>query len=183
MIDEGSWLARACEGALGKAGTGNQQVGVDLEILEGPSQGQHITWYGYFSEASFERTLQSLTAMGWDGTDLSDLSSLGRNEVRVVIEHEVNPDGEVVAKAQWINGVGGIVMKDRCSPDEAKAFAAQMMGRVHAYRQRHPASPAQPAPTNASPTQRAAAPAQQRPTPGAAATPVVEGGPADDIPY
>jgi hypothetical protein len=131
VIEEGSWRARAVSGALGKASTGNPQVGVELEILEGPSTGAHITWYGYFSEATFARTVQSLRLMGWRGAMLSDLNGLGRHEVRVVVEHEANQDGQLIAKAQWINELScGVAMRNPMSNAEARQFAAEMRPRV-----------------------------------------------------
>jgi hypothetical protein len=182
MIEAGRWRARGCEAALGTAqSSGNTQVGVDLEILEGPSTGGHITWYGYFSDAAFEITMKALRCLGWEGIDLTDLSGIGRNEVLLTVDHEADEQtGEIRVRAQWINPLGGVVMGNRLDPAAAKVFAAQMRGRVLASDQRRGTLPvntstARPA---ASPAQRIAPP-EQRPTGGSA-----EGGPADDnIPF
>lgn len=135
MIEAGTWKARGCEAALGDTKGGKRQVGVDLVILEGPNTGAHITWYGYFTDASWERTIESLQLLGWDGDNLADLRGIDRNEVNVVIDHEPNPDtGEVRAKASWINQLGGVVMKNRLDAGSAAAFGAEMRGRIAALK-------------------------------------------------
>lgn len=131
MIEKGVWKARACGSQLGHTNGGKPQLGIDLLILEGPSAGAHITWYGYFTEATFERTIETCRVLGWGGSDLSDLSGIDANEVNVVIDHEQNPEtGEVHARAQWINALGGVVMKNRMDAGAAAAFAAEMKGRI-----------------------------------------------------
>lgn len=130
MIPEGTWKAKGCEGALGHTAGGKPQIGVDLMILEGPSAGAHITWYGYFTEATFDRTIESLQLLGWKGPDLSDLKGIDKNEVNVVIAHEPDNDGVIRCKANWINPIGGVVMKDRMNAGAAAAFAQEMKGRV-----------------------------------------------------
>lgn len=142
MIEEGSWKARARESALGTASTGREQIGIDFEILEGPNVGHHITWYGYFTEETWERTIESLRTCGWGGSDLSELGSpdgsgrpaaesgLDANEVRIVIAHEPDLQGEYRARVKWVNSVGGVAMKDRMDVGAAKAFAQKMRGRI-----------------------------------------------------
>jgi hypothetical protein len=130
MIPEGTWKARGCEAALGHTGGGKPQVGVDLIILEGPGAGSHITWYGYFTEASFDRTIESLQLCGWKGPDLADLRGIDANEVNVVIAHEPDNDGVIRCKANWINPLGGVVMKDRMDAGAAASFAQSMKGRI-----------------------------------------------------
>lgn len=170
-IANGTWKARGCEALLGKASTGTDQVGVDLQILEGPSQGAHVTWYGYFSEAAFERTIESLRLLGWEGDDLSDLRGIDRLEVSIVVEDEADLQGEFRPRVKWINALGGIAMKDKMDIGTAKAFAQSMKGRVLALKQKT-GSPAS-APRAATQTRAT----DQRPTPAAES-------PADDnIPF
>lgn len=130
MPPEGHWKARGCDAALGHTGGGKPQLGIDLMILEGPGTGRHVTWYGYFTEASFDRTIESLYLLGWKGPDLADLRGIDANEVTVVIAHEPDEQGVVRVKANWINGLGGVVMKDRMDVGQAASFAQQMKGRI-----------------------------------------------------
>lgn len=133
MIPNGTYLARALGGALGKTNAGKPQVAVEFEILSAEAAGEHITWYGFFSEKTEERTIKSLRLAGWRGDDLSDLSSLGGDdapEVALVIEEETY-EGKTRTKVQWVNAPGaGLAMKSEMSPEEAKAFATRMKGRV-----------------------------------------------------
>lgn len=170
-LTNGTWKARGCEALLGEASTGSKQIGVDLQLLEGPDQGKHITWYGYFSDATFERTIESLQLLGWEGDDLSDLRGIDRLEVSIVIEDEPDLQGELHSRVKWINGQGGIAMKNKLDVGSAKAFAAQMKGRIVAMKQKSGGSSA--------PATRA--PQQQRPTP--AATHVMDSPSDDNIPF
>jgi hypothetical protein len=137
MIPKGHWRARAADWALGTASTGTKQIGVDFLILDGEATGKHITWYGYFTEETFERTIESLQHCGWEGDDLSDLRGLDRNEVTIVVDHEQNQQtGEIRVRVQWVNRPGGVVMKDRMDEGSAKAFAQSMKGRILAMKQK-----------------------------------------------
>lgn len=163
MIEEGTWKARACDGALGFTSKGTEQIAIDLQLLEGPNTGNHITWYGYFSEATFERTIESLRLLGWKSDDLSDLRGIDANEVSIVIEHEPDLQGEYRARVKWINGLGGVALKDRMDVGAAKAFAARMKGQVLAQKTAAPrtVAPKPSAPPGARP---AAAPITAQPT-------------------
>lgn len=144
MIAEGNWKARATEAALGFSSKGTQQVAVDLVLLEGDDAGKHITWYGYFSDATFERTIESLRTLGWEGDDLSNLTGIDKNDVYAVIEHEDDLQGQPRARVKWINGSGGLALKERMDAGQAKAFAAQMKGRVLALKQKGGAAAPKP---------------------------------------
>jgi hypothetical protein len=136
MITEGTWKARATEGALGYTQGGSEQVGVSMQLLDGPDEGKHITWYGYFTEKTVERTIESLRLMGWEGDSLADLTGIDRNDVFIVIEHEADQQGEIRAKVRWVNGGGGVQMKDRLDEGAAVAFAERMKGAVLAAKSR-----------------------------------------------
>lgn len=134
MIPEGTFKARATEGALGWTSKGKEQIAVSFVLLEGDAEGSQITWYGYFSDKTQDRTIESLRVCGWQGDDLSDLTGIDANEVWLVIEHEENDQGEVRARVRWVNGGGGVQMKEPMAADQAKAFAARMKGAVMAQR-------------------------------------------------
>lgn len=130
MIEEGAWKARACEGTLAYTGSKNRQVAVDFVLLEGPNEGAHITWYGYFTDDTWERTVDSLRICGWGGADLDDLSGIEANEVRLVIAHEPDLQGELRARVRWVNALGGIAVKERMDAGAARAFSIEMKGRI-----------------------------------------------------
>lgn len=140
MITSGTWKARGCEADLGHTSTGNEQVGVDFVLLEGPDVGKHITWYGYFTEKTTDRTLDSLRYCGWQSDNLADLSGIDVNEVYIVIEDEPDQDGMLHSKVRWVNQLGGVQLKERMGPGDATAFAQRMRGAVLAHRQAAAAS-------------------------------------------
>lgn len=142
MIPEGHHRARALDGVLGYTLNGNEQIAVLFQLLDGELQGQRITWYGYFTEKTTERTFESLEHCGWEGDDLSDLTGIDRNEVTLVVEHETGEDGVRRARVRWVNSSGGIAMKDRMEPGDAKAFASRMRGALVARRQQKGQAPA-----------------------------------------
>jgi len=170
MIPEGTFKARAVEAVLGTTSKGGEQVAVQFQILEGEAQGQYITWWGFFTEKTTERTLESLEHCGWTGDDLSNLEGIDRHEVYLVIEHEMDQQGELRARVRWVNSSGGIAMQNRMAPADAASFAQRMRGTVLARRQAKGQPTPQPR-TNAQPPRRQP-PLKAEPPPG-----------EDDIPY
>jgi hypothetical protein len=153
----GTYRARALSGGLGFAGNGTEQVGIDLQIIEGPAEGQHITWYGFFTDKAVDRTIESLRILGWEGTNLCDLTGIDKNEVELVIEAEDYEDprtGEIKTRSRvrWINRAGGLAMKDMMSAQQARDFSARMRGKVVASgglpkKDRAPGRPSTPTPS------------------------------------
>lgn len=131
MLEAGDYRARAVKAQLGKAKSGNPQIGVEFELLD--FTGQRIGWYGSFSDAAFDITMRGLTAAGFHGADVSDVSWVeGAPEVVLVVAHE-EWEGKTRAKVKFINSPGGVNMKDALVGNEAKSFADRMKGRVLAY--------------------------------------------------
>jgi hypothetical protein len=134
MIESGTYEARPVTAALGMTKGDKPCVGVEFELVE---TGSHITWYGYFTDKTQERTIESLRFCGWTGTDLDNLSEIGTKEkltVQLVIEQE-EYEGKVRAKVQWVNRGGGLQLNKPLAGTEARAFAARMKGAVLAYDQ------------------------------------------------
>lgn len=138
-LTSGKFRAKGVAGALGFTKDHNPQVAVELRVLDDSHAGESITWFGYFTEKSQERTLEALRILGWKTDDLSNLDGITDNEVSITLEEE-EYGGEVRLKVQWINRVGGIALKERMSPAEAQAFARQMKGAALASRQGVPAA-------------------------------------------
>jgi hypothetical protein len=133
LLDPGTYRARSVEGALGQTSKGKEQVAVKFDLLDFP--GQSITWFGFFTEATTNSTFKALRTAGWKGTDLSELSDLSNPdapEVYLVIEHETY-EGKKTAKVRWVNSAGGLALKARLEPEQAKAFAARMRDQLAAF--------------------------------------------------
>ncbi len=142
-IRNGVYRGRGLQAALGRAGTGKEQVAVQFQLMDADGvSGPTITWYGYFTDSTYERTVESLRHCGWAGDDLSDLSGIDTNEVSLVIENE-EYEGKATPKVKWVNAPGGgLALKEQLSADEARSFAAQMKGRILAMKQGQPKKPA-----------------------------------------
>jgi hypothetical protein len=131
LIREGTVPAVARGYAFGEAKTGTEQIGVQFELLGGPDTGRMITWYGYFTEKTYERTLQSLRYMGWKGTDVTNPGELDQ-KVMLVIAHEEDQNGDMRARVQWVNGYGSaaIRLSKPMTPDKLRTFSARMAKRA-----------------------------------------------------
>lgn len=125
------YLARATEWALGETDKGTEQVAVNFDIITPDAEMNTIVWYGYFSDKTWERTVESLRHCGWTGTDLADMQGLDANEVELVIEDETY-EGKTHQRVRWVNrpGGGGIALKAPLTGDKAKTFAASMRDKI-----------------------------------------------------
>jgi hypothetical protein len=120
----GKYKARAVDWMIGNAETGTEQVAVNFAIVDGASVGETVPWFGFFTEKTEETTLRSLRYCGLKDDDVSDLTSLGENVVEIVVEEDPDP------KVRWVNPIGGgLRMKHRMTPEQAKAFAARLKDR------------------------------------------------------
>lgn len=113
------------------------QVAVTFEITTAEYAGERVIWFGFLTDKTTERTIQSLRYAGWKGTDLTDLSDLAKNDtpvVELVVEHETYKD-KTRAKVQWVNPAGGRAGK-ALPADQAKALSAKMRGAIAAVDQK-----------------------------------------------
>lgn len=165
LIPAGRHKGRAVEADFGLTKTGNEQIAVLFEIADGPSKGQTITWYGFFTETTdrggktlAERTIDSLRACGctFPKGNLGDLTGLDANEIVLVIEHEQDQQGQARARVRFVNAPGvGLALGTRMDEGARRAFAMKMRGLVLS-------TGGAQAPANAQQAQRPAA-QQQRP--------------------
>jgi hypothetical protein len=117
---------------FGTAKTGTQQVALTFEILAGQEQGRKITWLGYFSDKTADRTIEALRHCGLVGDDLAAaVRGPLDQEVEIVVDHEIY-DGKTRAKVQWVNagGGGGFKMETPMAKNELGSFAAMMKSRL-----------------------------------------------------
>lgn len=134
LIPPGRYKARGITAELGETLKGEPQIGVLLEILEeGPWAGHRMTWYGYFTDKSQRRTIESLKHLGWSTNDLENLAGIDQAEVLLTVEHErVKKDdvetGEVRARAVWINAFNSVGIAKPLEENKKKALAGRMKG-------------------------------------------------------
>jgi hypothetical protein len=144
MIPAGNYTAKATGSFdFGTSTGGTEQVAVEVEILEGPEAGRCMTWFGFFTDKTTERTVESLRLLGWQGDDITKLEELGSRRVSIVVEHE-EYQGQVRAKIQWVNRLGGLGVKLKAPMDDAarRKFAARMKGFAKAKPALPPEDPA-----------------------------------------
>jgi hypothetical protein len=135
-LKPGRFRARAVGGVLAESGNGNPQIAVSFDILDEAFAGSSITWYGSFSKnlgkgkkTPFQRTIETLRICGWEGDDISDLSTITKNEVSLTLDYETF-EGERKLKVKWVNAPGGVAVKNPMNEAQAKGFAAKMRGEV-----------------------------------------------------
>jgi len=133
---QGTHKARAKEWALGHASSGKEQVAILFEITQGEHAGKSITWFGYFTDATCDRTLDSLRYCGWEGDNLAALDGLGANEVEIVIEPDTY-EGKTRDRVKWVNRPARLALREQMSPAAAANFAANMRARAIAHKQAH----------------------------------------------
>lgn len=146
MIPEGKYRARAVDGEYGRTSKGGEMVAVRFEVTQGPAEGQHLTWYGYFTEKTGARTIESLRYCGctFPGDDVTNLEGLGDAEVELDVQVEHDDRGPR-SRVRWVNSLGrkGALKEEaRMDAGEKRAFAAQMRGLVRAAPK--PAAPPAP---------------------------------------
>jgi len=134
MIPEGKYNAHAIQWDFGFAGEKNtRQVCVQFEILEGEFAGHCINWYGYFTDKSKDRTMQSLRYCGWSNDDIMSMEGMGRYIVQLDIGHEEKTEGKnqgkIFPKVKFVNRLGGggpIKLEKPMDMAQKRMFAAEM---------------------------------------------------------
>jgi len=137
---EGRFRARAIEGAWGHSNGGTEQCAVMFEL----ETGGKLTWYGFMTEKTVERTMNSLIACGV--SDLETLDGLGSDEVEVTVEHDTW-EGKTRAKIAWVNrlGEGGVAMKNKVTGSEAKSMLSKHKGNFLKLQKAAGVAPGKPA--------------------------------------
>lgn len=130
LIPEGKYRAKATGGEFGVAQTGTEYVFVGFEVsTEGPWKGTALSWKGYFTDKTTERTIESLRYCGcvFPDNDITNLSGLGQKEVTLVVEHEEDDKGRWWPKVQWVNSGGpGIKDTQKMGAGEKASFRSRM---------------------------------------------------------
>ena len=102
QLPAGIFTAKSTEHQWCYSSKGTKCIAVRFEIIDADAESnQAITWYGYFSDKTWERTLESLRYMGWDGKDLTDLGSLNEPVSLDITNEEYQ--GRTHSKVAWVN--------------------------------------------------------------------------------
>lgn len=108
---------------------GTPFVEVIFEVQDGPSKGQRFPWQGYITEATRERTLQSLRFCGctFPGDDPTNLAGINTNMVEIQVE-----DGDYGPRAAFVNERGRATLNDenKMSASGKKALASMLKGTL-----------------------------------------------------
>ena len=141
MISEGIHRALAQSIQFGHAGQDDkEQVAVEFRLTnpDDPECGYSITWFGFFTEKTIKRTIESLRYCGWKGDDLAELPTLAdtgmlADEVDLVVQHE-EYEGNVRAKVAWVNRPGGgrVQLAKPMEATSLASFAARMKSSIKA---------------------------------------------------
>jgi hypothetical protein len=132
MANQRIYKGRAVSWGLGTTEKGNPQIAVTFVITTAGADLEEITWYGYFTDKTEERTIQSLRYCGWQGDDFTNLDGMNENEVELVIEDE-DYQGKTYTKVKWVNRPGGsAALKAPLAGNALQEFAARMRSKVRA---------------------------------------------------
>ncbi len=130
---QGTHRARAKQWVLNEI-NGKHRLTISFELTDGPHKGQSIVWDGYFTDATWQRTFDSMRHCGWEGTDVGDLSGLDKNEVELVIEQETY-EGKLRDKVKWVNRLGGVGTRNALTGEALRSLADSMRSRATAHKQ------------------------------------------------
>lgn len=134
LLPEAKYTAQAVDGYLSHTKDGKEQITVKFAIVGGQYDGQSVDWTGFFTDKTFDRTIQSLRYCGWQGDDIADLTGIDTNEVEIVVQHN-EYNGKVYPRVAWVNQIGG---KARMPADEAREFAESIKPRLARMTQTEP---------------------------------------------
>lgn len=145
-----NFTAYAIGTEVGTAKNGTDQIAVrfrihneDADGRQGPRHGDSVVWYGFFTPAAEERTLESLKYCGWASDDLTDIAFLDEDAchralpkyVQLVIENETY-EGRTQEKVRWVNSLeeNRSMVKQRASDSGVAALSARLRSKAAAIR-------------------------------------------------
>jgi hypothetical protein len=123
----------ACQfGHSSKKGTA--QVAVCFEVLRGPEAGKRMSWIGYLTDTTEERTLKTLRICGFTGDDMDKFADQRpTNEVQIDVGEEEDQNGRTRTKINWVNDPsfgGGMKMANALSGSDLRKFGAQFKSKL-----------------------------------------------------
>jgi hypothetical protein len=142
MITEGKHPARALGYEFGiTPNTGTRYIRISFEVTSGEHAGQSVTWNGWLTEKTLERTLDSLECTGWDGASISNPVGIGSADCVIDVEHEESNDGKRFARVKWVNrpGAGKLKEDQRLDPGSVSGLDREFRASLLERRQSRPA--------------------------------------------
>lgn len=127
LLPASAYRVKCVDHAWGFTSKDKEQIGLQLQIVEGDHAGKLITYYGFFTDKTEEHSLKAMRALGWVGNDIQKMESMYTKEAMAVVEHETDDDGQLRARVRWINGVGVMMQKRMEGADLAK-FGKRISG-------------------------------------------------------
>lgn len=124
--------SKATEWQLGESDNGKPFLAVSFKIKDLDGEEKFVAWRGFFTEATTDRTVESMRYMGFEGDDLSQLEGLDKNEVDLVIEDE-EYEGKTYARVKFVNKPRGPSVKTVLEGQKLGAFAAAMKEKFRAH--------------------------------------------------
>lgn len=142
--------AYAISTEFGFAKNGTEQIAVTFQIVDedadgkrGALHGSRRVWYGFFTDNTEDRTLESLRHCGWSSDELSDIANLNEDAcrrllpkvVQLVIENETY-NGRTIEKVRWVNSLEETrsAIKNKADESAVKSLSARMRSRAAALR-------------------------------------------------
>jgi hypothetical protein len=139
MIAAGFYVVQAAGPAEFIRSSKNETPGVKVPFVV---EGEPIDWTGWLTEKAEVRTAESLALMGYDG---ADESSVMRQSVQLVVEHEtydVEGETRTAPKIKWVNDPNRARGMGEPMDAAGKAEAKQRLrGLVLAQKQKQGALP------------------------------------------
>lgn len=129
LLAPGKYVGIPTGAILAETSKGDPQAAIAFDL---PEVGASLNYFGFFTEKTERRTIESLRYSGWTGNDVTDLSSVGSDRnVRVELVVEIDEyNGERRNKIAWVNRPGGIQAAKPLNPATKAAFAARIKGLV-----------------------------------------------------
>lgn len=143
-INPGRYRGTVTGSALGTTSTGNPQIAIGFDVHlrdeDGRTLSLPMTWYGFFTDKTYEQTDKALQALGFD-VATQDLETLNPDEpsdtpicgaeASLVLEHD--DQGRILIR--WVNKPGGgLALRDRMDRGQAASLAKQMRAKMLAAR-------------------------------------------------
>lgn len=121
---------------LGTTEKGHEQIGFMVQISRGGGHRDIVPMYLVFSDGakgSAKYSMERLRALGWEGTDLRDLRTIGKNLVDVRVDYEpwTNDAGQTEEKLR-VEIVTGLRMDRPMNETAADSFSKRFAALAEA---------------------------------------------------
>jgi hypothetical protein len=142
MLRIGNYKCRGVDVTLGHASSGSEQIEVLLEVTEGESKGERISWFGSFAGEAAPITLRQMRLLGWElgkppeackrlvaDVEVFDEQYQGRSRRRArlldsFVELRTPPDARVTGKPA-LDVLARAVARVKAAADERAAEAGE----------------------------------------------------------